>query len=234
MVHYYLDEQMILFHIDKSEWIWKDSISRPTPRFGHSACLLDGHRDPRMIVFGGMSERTSTNDLYEYRTTNSTWKKIEPNNTPPGKRYFHSSVLAEEILYIFGGITVNNIFNDLWSFNFATNLWNHFITDKVFTSNTPTLFYENQLWMLGNGPCAFHLKTHELVRLDVVNNPPFFTTSIQLFQGKVYFFGGIEGSNLGYIDFDWKPKMNILEALETRIYCDVLFVTTEDPDFNKY
>ena len=52
--------------------------------------------------------------------------KIEENEFIPSERYGHSAVILEDKMYVFGGCNTDGAFlNELYSWDFKSNKWNH-------------------------------------------------------------------------------------------------------------
>jgi N-acetylneuraminic acid mutarotase len=83
-----------------------------------------------LITFGGINEDNEIiNDLKIYDLKNKKIKKIKYNENQPKKRYFHSSCIHNNLLYIYGGISEQiglenaNHLQDLWKFDINNNMW---------------------------------------------------------------------------------------------------------------
>jgi len=62
-------------------------------------------------------------DFFVCDLDSNIWTKIEAPNGPAA-RYYHSGVVCNNKLYIFGGAKTNKIYyNDLHTFDFETNTW---------------------------------------------------------------------------------------------------------------
>jgi hypothetical protein len=57
-----------------------------------------------------------------------SWRKVDAANPPP-PRYAHSAVVHEGRMVVFGGERSGYAFNDVWSFEFASGVWEH-VTPK--------------------------------------------------------------------------------------------------------
>ena len=83
----------------------------------------------------------SPNNLLINLFLNTSWSKVISNHIlrssspPPERRSGHIMVAHGNCLYIYGGVLVNNVYHDLYSFDLETNTW-HLIT---MTTNTPVI-----------------------------------------------------------------------------------------------
>ena len=60
-----------------------------------------------------------------YFSPHSQWKKVTANGSEPAERLGHTAVLlSNEIMAIFGGEKNTALYNDVWTFSFATSEWN--------------------------------------------------------------------------------------------------------------
>jgi len=103
---------------------------------GRSA-LVGGVFEHKMYIFGGWDGLMQNNDFYSFDFNNSTWTRIQPSgnatngeetSTIPFARCSHTMAIsnARRSMYIFGGYggKTRNYLNDMWSYNFDTQLWN--------------------------------------------------------------------------------------------------------------
>jgi len=130
-----------LYTFDIKNNIWKKVVNTKgdiPPHHGHTATFYHKEGDfPKMIIFGGgrwnNNERVYMNQIYSYDFINNSWECVLAQGSIPCGRSFHSSVLYQNSLIIFGGwwMTENGskrreyYTNDLLQFNLVTNTWNH-------------------------------------------------------------------------------------------------------------
>ena len=69
-----------------------------------------------MFIFGGWNGNKCLNDLNEYSFLSNIWYNIrKTKGTKPKPRYRHESIIYQNSIYIFGGISdINEKFNDLY------------------------------------------------------------------------------------------------------------------------
>ncbi|CEP00414.1 Kelch motif [Plasmodiophora brassicae] len=95
----------------------------PTPRAGHAAALVDGHL---LFVFGGGSAHGPTNSIHVLDLETLTWTDPQVSGTPPSPRLGHSMHVVlgpRPQLLVFGGGTVDKLYDDLHVFDCATGVW---------------------------------------------------------------------------------------------------------------
>ncbi|MBW4642744.1 MAG: hypothetical protein KME23_07050 [Goleter apudmare HA4340-LM2] len=125
--------------IQAPQFIWKHPIIQgepPRPRYGHSAILYQNS----MIVFGGEDNNTgkTLNDVRLLDLTSWTWRKPQVSGEIPTSRSFHTAVLAEDKMLVWGGYIVAKdggyIFNDVAVHILDLNTWQW---SQITPSGTP-------------------------------------------------------------------------------------------------
>ena len=84
-----------------------------------------------MFVFSGQSGAHITNHLFQFRFPERRWMRVITQQLlpgtcpPPARRYGHSMVAHEKnnMLYVFGGCTADNLSQDLHCFDLQTCSW---------------------------------------------------------------------------------------------------------------
>jgi N-acetylneuraminic acid mutarotase len=93
----------------------------PSPRAGHTATLV-GERS--IFVYGGGTIAGPTNDLFILDIVSLVWVRPFCKGTAPRPRISHSAaVLMQDQLIIFGGGTMNRVFDDLHIFDVNHAVW---------------------------------------------------------------------------------------------------------------
>ena len=111
---------------------------RPAPRCAHSAAL---YRDS-IYIFGG--EMATTDQFHHYRDfwcfdiKTRTWTEIKPLNPGPTARSGHRCLVWRNCMILLGGFyeamrETPRWFNDLWVYNFASNMWKECNFSKLAT-----------------------------------------------------------------------------------------------------
>jgi len=138
----YLDKTLARrksMQIQSSQFIWKQPTTQgelPRPRFGHSAILYQNS----MIVFGGEDNDTgeTLNDVHLLDLNSWTWKKPQVWGEIPTSRSFHTAVLAQDQMLVWGGYIVAKdsgyIFNDVAVHLLDLNTWQW---SQITPSGTP-------------------------------------------------------------------------------------------------
>ncbi|KAJ8576274.1 hypothetical protein ON010_g2938 [Phytophthora cinnamomi] len=95
----------------------------PTPRYGHSALLLNGGE--RMFVFGGRGSRGEAfRDMFFFDLGAMAWLQVQWTTDCPVGRYGHAvASVDDEKMFVFGGWDGKKSMNDLWAFDSATFTW---------------------------------------------------------------------------------------------------------------
>ncbi len=176
--------------------------ARPPELFGHSAVL-----DPsgRMVVFGGASAdgRFST-DVWVLNLETRNWSSQPVGADGPSGRHFHSCVLHDRTLWVFGGSS-NGIYHDLYRLNIDTGRWSGALAalgavpspryghtaviygDSMFVYGgyDQMGFACNDLYELSLATLTWHKPTTS----GAVPKEAYHHTAV-VFQGSMYTFGG--------------------------------------------
>ncbi|KAL0937587.1 kelch domain-containing protein [Colletotrichum truncatum] len=128
-----LDETLYLLNTSTRQWSRAlPAGTRPSGRYGHSLNILGS----KIYIFGGQIEGYFMNDLSAFdlnqlQMPNNRWEMLiqntESGGPPVGKipaaRTNHSMVTFNDKMYLFGGTNGYQWFNDVWSYDPATNEW---------------------------------------------------------------------------------------------------------------
>ncbi|XP_074032242.1 kelch domain-containing protein 3-like [Leptinotarsa decemlineata] len=93
-----------LFCFDTNLHCWttpKTTGNHPRPRDGHSASLWKNH----MIIFGGFEEEFNnfTGSIYSLDLERMHWSCMQINGPQPNLRDYHTTVVIDDKIYMFGG-----------------------------------------------------------------------------------------------------------------------------------
>eukprot|EP01090_Pellita_catalonica_P007392 TRINITY_DN17977_c0_g1_i1.p1 TRINITY_DN17977_c0_g1~~TRINITY_DN17977_c0_g1_i1.p1 ORF type:complete len:564 (-),score=55.74 TRINITY_DN17977_c0_g1_i1:87-1778(-) len=174
---------------------------------GHSSVLDDN--SGILYIFGGFdSEGGFLSDLFLFNIETNTWTQFEGNVLPPG-RHFHSAVLHEGAMYIFGG-TSNGYYNDFYRFHLDSLRWT-LISDYEGTLPSPryghtAVIHNNCMYVYGgfdkdgficNDVHSFNFKSSKWKKLSVTYANEEIALSCERYhhsavvhQGAMYIFGG--------------------------------------------
>jgi N-acetylneuraminic acid mutarotase len=192
--------------------VWHNNTLPNTPsgRIGASAVTTD---DNIWIVFGGMHKQGSYNDLYalDLKDTSNGWTKLNARN-PPSERGGHSSVLINNRIYVFGGITgpysTDNAVYEL-------DITNKQLTwTKKTTSNAPKnrnghvgVSNQGKMYIFGgsdtnstllNDLHEYDPATNKWRSIETTNKPTQrYGTASSVYDNKLYIFGGLVPSSSG-------------------------------------
>ena len=141
-------------------------------RYGHSSSVI-GHS---VYIFGGLllddnsKQLTTSNDLLKYDVDassvlpntmtaaipHSSLTKIEPSTGVAPTRNFHSSVVYNDCLYVFGGKS-NGYFSDVHMYDPVANSWTRLNTtnENGTDSNAPSNRYAQTAAMINNEMFVF-------------------------------------------------------------------------------
>lgn len=87
----------------------KLNISKPEPRYGHSACAFG----TGFVLYGGkLSDGSLSSELWFYDAIYNSWmlRAVNSSFTPPGLTR-HTLTAVNDELYLFGGSTVDGEFS---------------------------------------------------------------------------------------------------------------------------
>ncbi|KAI8284474.1 hypothetical protein K4K60_001887 [Colletotrichum sp. SAR11_57] len=128
-----LDETLYLLNTSTRQWSRAlPAGTRPSGRYGHSLNILGS----KIYIFGGQIEGYFMNDLSAFdlnqlQMPNNRWEMLIQNTESggpavgkiPAARTNHSVVTFNDKMYLFGGTNGYQWFNDVWSYDPATNEW---------------------------------------------------------------------------------------------------------------
>lgn len=70
--------------------------------------------------------------LLQYYFTSQTWNETT-GDLFPHQRTDHSTILVDDLLYVFGGRVVDNLSNDLWKYNITAQTWTRITAPSAFS-----------------------------------------------------------------------------------------------------
>jgi len=190
--------------------------SPPPARKSSAAAQLGGN----FYVFGGMSGKRLTNDLWCFNFATRTWNQKSARNAP-SPRDRHSMTAMNGKLFVFGGHTDDAEFtNDLYVYDPRKNEW-----FQIFSNDAPTPRYEHiatsvdDMLIIGAGKCktgglndiwVYTEKSNRWVKKDCSGAVPEcrWGCSCISFQGRLVFFGGWNG----------RKCFNDVNVLDTKLW----------------
>ncbi|XP_051155421.1 host cell factor 2-like [Leptopilina boulardi] len=92
----------------------------PRGRRGHSALVHRG----QMLIYGGYQDlRGSSPELWAFHFETESWHLLSSSECGPAARHKHSSVLHDDAMYIYGGMTDLQERSDCWRWDVHTASW---------------------------------------------------------------------------------------------------------------
>ncbi|RLU22319.1 hypothetical protein DMN91_004597 [Ooceraea biroi] len=107
-----LFNELHVYSIESNKWTAISTLEAPPPISAHSATI---HKN-LMIVFGGVNDGYSSNDVWCLNLDSYSWHKQTTSNFKPQRRYGQSQIkLGDNHLLVLGGCTgPNAAMNDAW------------------------------------------------------------------------------------------------------------------------
>jgi N-acetylneuraminic acid mutarotase len=173
----------------------------PTARYHHTSVTIDR----KLYIFGGSSQGSIRNDLYEWDKDTGCWTNLSSPaaGTVPTVRYAHTATVIDGKMYIFGGHTGSSYLNDLHVYDPASRTWTN-LSYPLFGSAPSSRLYHmafaayGKLWIYGGntGSRVADLHTYDPTTKAwtqiTTTNPPSAreSASVVVMDGVAYFFGG--------------------------------------------
>ncbi|KAJ5067648.1 leucine-zipper-like transcriptional regulator 1 [Anaeramoeba ignava] len=170
----------------------------PQKRVAHSSVIYK----EKMYIFSGFQIYSETfSDLYSYDLIDKKWKKEEQYGEIPYGRNGHSAIVAQDLMWIFGGADENEIYlNELYSYNFETKMWKKEQANSQFPServlHSAFLINEKEMAIFGGvnqqGNLLFDLNifNFETKIWRTIQNTPKMNDEMNcfLFENRLYAF----------------------------------------------
>lgn len=184
------DEEMPLWIFDINENTWrKETNSRgaraPKSLRGHSATV---YKDS-MFIFGGYQDlRGSNADVWMFHFPSRSWHLVcrsDPsagNALTPKPRHYHTAVLHDSNIWIFGGLNNLQPSSDFIKFDLEWQTWQQVKTKPGpgFLHSHSAVKYQNKMIIIGgkndgrlsDNIWLFHFATETWEKLDIGRNQP--------------------------------------------------------------
>lgn len=127
-----LDNDLYLFNINLLKWtIPHPQGPRPCGRYGHTiGVIAKTNAHSKLYLFGGQLDLRVFSDLWVFDLTlfkkTPRWEEVraagDPANAPPPLTN-HTMVVFNYKLYIFGGLSLNHLLNELYCYDPSVNSW---------------------------------------------------------------------------------------------------------------
>ncbi|XP_032676240.1 F-box only protein 42 isoform X2 [Odontomachus brunneus] len=147
-----LFNELHIYSIESNKWTAIDTLLTPPPMSAHSASIHGN----TMVVFGGVCDGESSNDVWCFNLDSYRWYKRNINitlgNVFPEPRYGQSQIeLGEKHLLILGGCTgPNTPMNDAWLLKMEGAIWMWKKVTMRHTEWAPTRIWCDQACKVGN------------------------------------------------------------------------------------
>jgi N-acetylneuraminic acid mutarotase len=125
----FMYDEVFCYSILKDEWEVIPTTGNKMERIDHTCVEIFN----KVYIFAGLGLKgILKNDLMEFDLIHYHWREIEYRNilTPPPMCH-HSSVIFNSKMYIFGGVSSENLLNEFWEFNFSENSWRQLESPKI-------------------------------------------------------------------------------------------------------
>lgn len=127
-----------LYELDTRSMAWsklRTSGDIPRVRAGHSMSYVFGH----LVLWGGSDWNDFFSEIYVCDLTTGTWRRPEVQGKPPSGRFWQSCVVSKQgVLYIFGGGTTRDLYNDLYALD-ARSITQSGTRSSLMSPSTPTI-----------------------------------------------------------------------------------------------
>ncbi|KAJ5079303.1 leucine-zipper-like transcriptional regulator 1 [Anaeramoeba ignava] len=112
---------LFTFDLESHQWTEIKTQNPPNPLKGHTAVVYND----QMYIFGGSRMFSEGNAINVFDFKSHTWNKIETQEQEvPPIRHYHTAVVWNDRMWIYGGFHWGSSYNDMWTFNFTENKWN--------------------------------------------------------------------------------------------------------------
>ena len=100
-----LSGELLKLDVAVKKWSQIPAANGPSARAGHGFAAAGLN----LFVHGGIvfqhGEYTTVSDLYQFSTETNLWKQMQPGGQPPVSRFFHALGIANEQLFLHGGLS---------------------------------------------------------------------------------------------------------------------------------
>ena len=100
-----LSGELLKLDVAVKKWSQILAADGPSARAGHGFAAAGLN----LFVHGGIvfqnGEYTTVSDLYQFSTETNLWKQMQPGGQPPVSRFFHALGIANEQLFLHGGLS---------------------------------------------------------------------------------------------------------------------------------
>lgn len=131
-------------------WI-EPGAAQPLCRRDHSAVIYNN----LMYVYGGfINSAGASQDLWAFNIDEEEWTELTTvSQTHPGLRYGHSAVVANNSMWLYGGMSGLHPRSDVWKYNFLLHQWNRIKaigSAPSLSGHTASVIYNQMVIVGGN------------------------------------------------------------------------------------
>ncbi len=92
------------------------------PEIGAGAEMVYDSESDRIVLFGGWAGSKSLDETWVYDVNTDTWENMEPDNTPPARRWLNMVYdIESDRVILWEGETATT--DNVWSYDFNSNTW---------------------------------------------------------------------------------------------------------------
>eukprot|EP01097_Dermamoeba_algensis_P001906 TRINITY_DN1748_c0_g1_i1.p1 TRINITY_DN1748_c0_g1~~TRINITY_DN1748_c0_g1_i1.p1 ORF type:complete len:492 (-),score=72.99 TRINITY_DN1748_c0_g1_i1:26-1501(-) len=179
----------------------------PRQRYGHTAVSTEVGGG-LMIIWGGSDHKGAfCNDLCTFDFEKKTWSTPVMNGSPPNGRHFHSSVVYQNSMYIFGGDS-NGFHNTLFRYHTEKNTWKQIEGESPPSARYghTAVVFSSSMYIFGGFdtygyPCnhlfeySFKSKKWQKIHTTGVEVADVYHHSAVVYEGSMCVFGGRGNGN---------------------------------------
>ncbi|KAH0949771.1 hypothetical protein HN011_006074 [Eciton burchellii] len=134
-----------------------------------------------MFVFSGQSGARITNSLFQFHFKERRWTRISTEHIlrgappPPTRRYGHTMISFDRLLYVFGGAADSTLTNDLHCYDLDTQTWNVILPSQDSQVPPGRLFHAaaviGEAMFIFGGTVDNNIRSAEMYRFQLSSYP---------------------------------------------------------------
>ncbi|KAJ3392144.1 hypothetical protein HDU92_008621 [Lobulomyces angularis] len=106
--------------LDLKTFTWTQSIpNRQIPRLSHSSTIVGSY----LFVLCGHDGNNYSNQVLLLNLKNFTWETKKILGNFPKQRGYHSAILFDSRIFLFGGYDGSQVFDDFWALNLTSSAY---------------------------------------------------------------------------------------------------------------
>jgi len=104
-----------------------------------------------LYLFGGSNncQNMPGDDLYKFTIASKSWDGPINVTPKPPARFYHSAMINNGLMYIYGGQGANNALNDMWVYNISGNSWTQLNVSSSARTKVATAANANRFFLFG-------------------------------------------------------------------------------------